>query len=85
MVNLWLPWFNYSNHGFLVLFVVKPWLIFVREPILTPKASKTEAWSSAPSVTFMTPNVPLGVDYRSTTTFIAFSGKLLASEFDTRT
>ncbi len=30
MVNLWLPWFNYSNHVFLVLFVVKPWIIFVR-------------------------------------------------------
>ncbi len=27
MVNLWLPWFNYSNHVFFVLFVVKPWLI----------------------------------------------------------
>jgi len=30
MVNLWLPWFNYNNHVFLVLFVVKPWLIFIR-------------------------------------------------------
>ncbi len=30
MVNLWLPWFNYSKYGFLILFVVKPWLIFVR-------------------------------------------------------
>ncbi len=27
MVNLWLRWFNYSKHAFLVLFVVKPWLI----------------------------------------------------------
>ncbi len=31
MVNLWLPQFYYSNHVFLVLFVVKPWLIFIRE------------------------------------------------------
>ncbi len=28
MVNLWLPWFNYSNH---VSLVVKPWLIFIRD------------------------------------------------------
>ncbi len=27
MVNLWLRWFNYGKHTFLVLFVVKPWLI----------------------------------------------------------
>ncbi len=27
MVNLWLRWFNYGKHAFLVLFVVKPWLI----------------------------------------------------------
>ncbi len=32
MVNLWLPWFNYSKHGFLALFVVKPWLIFAATP-----------------------------------------------------
>ncbi len=31
MVNLQLPRFNYSTHRFLVLFEVKPWLIFVRE------------------------------------------------------
>ncbi len=29
MVNLWLLWFNYSNHGVFVLFVVKPWLMFM--------------------------------------------------------
>ncbi len=34
MVNLWLPKFNYSNHGFFVLFVVKQWLIFVRDVYL---------------------------------------------------
>ncbi len=37
MVNLWLPWFYYSNHVFLVLFVVKPWLIFVRVNIYIKK------------------------------------------------
>ncbi len=30
-INLWLPWFNYSNHVFWGVFlVVKPWLISVR-------------------------------------------------------
>lgn len=29
MANLWLQWFNYNN-VFLLLFVVKLWLIFIR-------------------------------------------------------
>ncbi len=33
MVHLWLPWFNCSNYVFLVLFVVKPCLIFIRATI----------------------------------------------------
>ncbi len=30
LVKLWLPWVNYSSHGFLVLYVVKTWLICIR-------------------------------------------------------
>lgn len=29
--HLWLSWFNYNDHGFLVLSVVKPGLIFIRD------------------------------------------------------
>ncbi len=41
MVNLRLPWFNYSNHVFWVLFVVKPWLIFNVVVYFNKSRSKT--------------------------------------------
>ncbi len=59
MVHLWLPWFNYM---FLVLFVVKPWFIFVSEILFS--SQKPSIASKTPQLIFLlqsqqTRNVPL--------------------------
>lgn len=41
MVDLWLQWLNYSNHGFLDLFIVKPSLIFIRDGLFWHITSST--------------------------------------------
>ncbi len=52
---------------------------YCSDAVLTPKASKTEAWSNAFGVTMKTPKVPLGVSIWQNRNSIAFKCLLYAS------